>query len=224
MSAEPKPPAPHAAGPGNPVAGRDGEGKWLVRHVRQHPKKIISLLCPVLVLVGIGVWSQQVNRDFQCVLKSGQPFKRHPQSVGRRDTELARSRYDKGDCVAAETLYRRALAARERELGDAHPDTLISVHDLAGVLKVKGDLAGAEVLYRRALTGWERTLGSEHGYTCGCQYNLADLLRNQGELKEAESLTRQLYGRWLTNLGAEHGNTQTAKRLLDEITAKLPVK
>ena len=49
MSTEPKPPAPHAAGPDPPVAGRDSEGNWLARRFRQNLTAIVGLLCTFLL-------------------------------------------------------------------------------------------------------------------------------------------------------------------------------
>ena len=40
----------------------------------------------------------------------------------------------------AEPLYRRAVAAKEQQLGRDHPSTLISVNNLAGLLKSQGKL------------------------------------------------------------------------------------
>ena len=43
----------------------------------------------------------------------------------------------------AEALYRRALAGREAHLGANHPETLGSMHNLAGLLWQQGKLAEA---------------------------------------------------------------------------------
>ena len=43
----------------------------------------------------------------------------------------------------AEGLYRRALAGWEDQLGLLHPDTLISVYNLADLLEAKGSFAEA---------------------------------------------------------------------------------
>ena len=56
-----------------------------------------------------------------------------------------------GPLREAEPLYRRALEARERVLGKEHPDTLISVNNLAGLYQAQGRYGEAEPLYRRAL-------------------------------------------------------------------------
>ena len=45
--------------------------------------------------------------------------------------------------LQAEELYRRALTGREDQLGPVHPDTLISVYNLAKLLEAKGSFAEA---------------------------------------------------------------------------------
>ena len=52
--------------------------------------------------------------------------------------------------MACAHVCRRALETREEVLGPKHPDTLLSVNNLAILLKAKGDRAGAEPLYRCA--------------------------------------------------------------------------
>ena len=97
----------------------------------------------------------------------GHPHER--QQPGRRCYEA------KGDYAAAEPLYRRALAGREKALGPDHPDTLTSVNNLAVLLQAKGDYAAAEPLYRRALAGREKALGPDHPDTLRSVDNLAEL-------------------------------------------------
>jgi tetratricopeptide (TPR) repeat protein len=65
----------------------------------------------------------------------------------------------------AEPLYQRALAARERVLGAEHPDTLVSVNNLAGLYERQGRYGEAEPLYQRALEGFRRKLGDAHPHT-----------------------------------------------------------
>ena len=51
--------------------------------------------------------------------------------------------------VGAKPLYERALAIREKALGAEHPDTAISLSNLAGLLRAQGDVVGALPLQRR---------------------------------------------------------------------------
>ena len=92
----------------------------------------------------------------------------------------------------AEPLYRRALEARERTLGAEHPNTLLSVNNLALCLQGMGMLKDAEPLYRRALEAQERTLGAEHPHTLLSVNNLAECLRAMGLPKDAEPLCRRV--------------------------------
>ena len=59
--------------------------------------------------------------------------------------------FQRGDCAAAEPLFRQALEARERTLGKEHPDTIGSANNLVKLLMQKRDYSGAEPLLRRVL-------------------------------------------------------------------------
>ena len=65
------------------------------------------------------------------------------------------------------------MEASERTLGAEHPDTLVSVNELAVCLEAMGLRKDAELLYRRALEASERTLGAEHPHTLVFAQNLA---------------------------------------------------
>ena len=98
---------------------------------------------------------------------------------------------DQGKLAEAEPLYRRALAGKEAQLGEAHPSTLNTINNLANLLRNQGKLAEAEPLYRRALAGREAQLGEAHPDTLMSLNNLANLLKKQGKLAEAEPLHRR---------------------------------
>ena len=78
-------------------------------------------------------------------------------------------------------------------LGPEHPDTAMSLNNLAGLLQAQGDLAGARPLYERALAIREKVLGPEHPDTAMSLNNLAVLLQAQGDLAGARPL---LNARW----------------------------
>ncbi|MER7280722.1 tetratricopeptide repeat protein [Dactylosporangium sp. NPDC000244] len=52
--------------------------------------------------------------------------------------------------------------SRWRALGDDHPDTLMSVSNLASAYVSAGDLGRAISLFEQALTGCRRVLGDDH--------------------------------------------------------------
>jgi tetratricopeptide (TPR) repeat protein len=56
-------------------------------------------------------------------------------------------------------LYERALAPRERVLGADHPDTALSLNNLAGLYQAQGAYERALPLYERALAICKRVLG-----------------------------------------------------------------
>ena len=57
------------------------------------------------------------------------------------------------------------LAARRRVLGEEHPDTLISVSDLAMSLSLQAKYADAEAMLEAALEALRRVLGDAHPKT-----------------------------------------------------------
>ena len=59
--------------------------------------------------------------------------------------------HDQEKYEAAEEMNRRVLDSRERILGPEHPDTLVSVNNLARVLCAQGKYEAAEEMNRRAL-------------------------------------------------------------------------
>ncbi|MFB9236245.1 tetratricopeptide repeat protein, partial [Plantactinospora siamensis] len=56
-------------------------------------------------------------------------------------------------------LYEATLVARERVLGEEHPDTLASRNNLAAAYQAAGRLGEAIPLYEATLVACERVLG-----------------------------------------------------------------
>ena len=111
-----------------------------------------------------------------------------------------------GDLVAA----RRALAIREKQLGPDHPDTAISLGNLANLLEAQGDLAAARPLHERALAIREKRLGPDHPDTAASLSNLARLLRAQGDLAAARTLYERALAIYEKQLGPDHPDTATS--------------
>ena len=87
-------------------------------------------------------------------------------------------------------------------LGDRHPSTLISVHNLGHLLKAKGDLAAAEPLFREELEVLRETLGNRHPDTLTAIGNLGLLLQDKGDDDAAEPLLRE----WAIGYDADLGS------------------
>ena len=112
-----------------------------------------------------------------------------------------------GAYALAQPYLDRALALRERGLGPQHPQTAISLNNLAELYRAQGNYAAVRPLYERALAMSERGLGPEHPQTALSLNNLAALYYAQGNHEAA----RPLYDRALAlrerGLGPEHPQT-----------------
>ena len=75
-----------------------------------------------------------------------------------------------------------------RGAGAQHPDTLLAVNNLAGLLQDQDRLAEAEPLYREAVKSSRESLGARHADTLDAVENLAILLDEKGRPKEAAKL------------------------------------
>ena len=88
---------------------------------------------------------------------------------------------------------------RREALGNRHPHTLNSIHNLGVLLRAKGDIAAAEPLLREALEGRRASLSSGHPATLVSIRNLRALLifRWLNTIKGLLSLDIMLLIRWL---------------------------
>jgi Flp pilus assembly protein TadD len=62
-------------------------------------------------------------------------------------TNLAAIAYRRDRADGAEAFYRRALAIKERRLGDRHPELAILLNNLAVLATARGDRRRAATLY-----------------------------------------------------------------------------
>ena len=72
---------------------------------------------------------------------------------------------DQGEYEKAELLFLEVLAIREQILGDSHPRTATSLHNLALLYYNQDKFEQAEPLFQRALTLREQLFGREHPRT-----------------------------------------------------------
>ncbi len=108
----------------------------------------------------------------------------------------------------ARGLCRKALAIRERVLGEEHPDTAASYNNLAGVYASQGEYGKAEVLYKKALAIRERVLGEEHPDTATSYNNLAYVYERQGRYEIAINYYCKAYSVFVCRLGIDHPHTK----------------
>jgi tetratricopeptide (TPR) repeat protein len=112
-----------------------------------------------------------------------------------------------GEARVALPFYQRALDIRERVLGPDHPDTLISLSNLALGLQTFGDAAAALPLNRRALDARERVFGPDHADTIVSVNNLALCVQELGDAAAALPLHRRALNTQERVLGPDHPDT-----------------
>jgi tetratricopeptide (TPR) repeat protein len=91
--------------------------------------------------------------------------------------------------------------------GHEHPDTLISMANLASTYWNQGHWKEAEELDLQVMETRKRVLGQEHLATLVSMANLASTYQNQGRWKEAEELEVQVMETSKRVLGQEHPDT-----------------
>jgi tetratricopeptide (TPR) repeat protein len=91
-------------------------------------------------------------------------------------------------CVRSLPLYERSLAIKEAKLGLDHPDTAVTLNNLAGLHKVMGKHAEALSLYERSLAIAEAKLGPDHPDTA---VTLDEEMKAAKKFQEALQVAKQ---------------------------------
>ncbi len=113
----------------------------------------------------------------------------------------------RGEPRPALPLAERAHQTYLDQLGDDHPDTLISANNLANRLAALGDHGAARTLDEDTLTRRRRILGDDHPNTLTSANNLANRLAELGEHGAARTLDEDTLTRRRRILGDEHPDT-----------------
>jgi tetratricopeptide (TPR) repeat protein/CHAT domain-containing protein len=108
----------------------------------------------------------------------------------------------------AETLFKRALAIKEKALGPDHAELADIAINLADLYQKQGRFPEAEHLLKRVLTIHEKTFGPDHAEVADALLALAEVYRKQGRASEADLMTKRSRGisafTEMKALGAEH--------------------
>ncbi|MEU3979064.1 tetratricopeptide repeat protein [Streptomyces sp. NPDC026672] len=107
----------------------------------------------------------------------------------------------------AEAEYRAVLDVQRLVIGEDHPDTLTTRHNLAYTLRDRGLLDQAETVYQGVLAARRRILGEGHQKTLVTRNQLARVHREQGRYDEAEAEFRSVLEAQRGTVGAEHPDT-----------------
>ncbi|BAY28681.1 peptidase-like protein [Nostoc carneum NIES-2107] len=149
-----------------------------------------------------------------------------PQLLAQQSAELAEAKqlnqqveqlYQQGKYSEAIPIAERALAIREKILGQEHPDVAESLNNLALLYSSQGNYAKAEPLYHRSLAIWEKVLGKEHPDVANSLNNLAALYQVQGNYDKAETLYLRSLAIREQVMGKEHPDVATSQNNLAEL-------
>ncbi|KAA8895944.1 hypothetical protein FN846DRAFT_301079 [Sphaerosporella brunnea] len=110
----------------------------------------------------------------------------------------------------AEGLARKSTKVRTHLLGQEHPDTLISMDNLAMTYMGQRRWREAEELQVKVIQTRKRVLGQEHPATLTSMNDLASTYLSQGRLREAEELQVKVIQTRKRVLGQEHPDTLTS--------------
>jgi CHAT domain-containing protein/F0F1-type ATP synthase beta subunit len=127
-----------------------------------------------------------------------------------RLSEQAVQLYQQGQYAAAIPLAERALAIREKVLGEEHSLVATSLNNLALLYQAQGNYSQAEPLYQRSLAIYEKVLGKEHSLVATSLNNLALLYQAQGNYSQAEPLYQRSLAIYEKVLGKEHPDVATS--------------
>ena len=112
----------------------------------------------------------------------------------------------------------QALEASRQRLGEAHPNTLKAMNNLAQTLRAQGDVAGARALHERVLQVSTRVLGKEHPDTSSAAWDLHRTLADDGDASAARHVLEENV-LWLAERdpGSLAGNQQQIRQNLSEM-------
>ena len=125
-------------------------------------------------------------------------------------TALGRFWKGRGAYAQAEPWWEQSLAVARERLGKDHPDTALSLNNLAILYESQGRYGEAEPLLTQALEIHRRVMGEDHPYRFQSLSNLAAFYRDQGRYGEAEPLLIQALEISRCGLGEDHSITASS--------------
>ena len=126
--------------------------------------------------------------------------------------------YDnQGDYPKALEYHLKALAIREKALGQDHPDVAMSYNNIGIVYSYQGDYPRSLEYHLKALSIWEKVLGQGHPNVATSYNNIGSVYYNQGDNPKALECFLKALAIWEKTLGREHPNTRTVKENIEYV-------
>lgn len=122
--------------------------------------------------------------------------------------------YQQGEFSKAKPIAIEQLRIRKSILGLKHPDTVISLNNLAAIYQATSDYTKALPLYQQSLGISKEILGKEHPDTATTHNDLAMLYQAIGDYSKALPLLKQSLEIRKKVLGLEHPDTVTSLKNL----------
>ncbi|WP_405992294.1 tetratricopeptide repeat protein [Streptomyces sp. NBC_00986] len=138
-------------------------------------------------------------------------------SAGRAADLAARYLLVRGLFDQARSEFEAVLAHVRVSLGDTHPDTLTTRHNLASVLHEQGELEQARSEFEAILAHERVSLGDTHPSTLTVRHELARVLHDQGESEQARSEFEAILAHWRVSLGDTHPSTLATRHELARV-------
>ena len=107
----------------------------------------------------------------------------------------------------AKQLYKCMMKERIKRLGENHPFTLTTMHNLASTYRRVGKLEKAENLELKVLEVRKANYGEEHPDTVSTMNSLAIIYQKQGRMNDAEKLQEKVMEGKKVTLGENHPDT-----------------
>ena len=101
----------------------------------------------------------------------------------------------------------RSWKVRKSKLGEDHPDTLVSMGNLAGYYDSLGDSTKAAEMGEQCWKVGKSTLGEDHPDTLASMSNLAGYHNRLGDSRKAAEMGEQCWKTGKSTLGEDHPNT-----------------
>lgn len=114
---------------------------------------------------------------------------------------------DRGIMIDMEPMAVKAMKAYKKVFGAEHPDTLMSMGNLAATFWRLGRFQEAETLGIQVVENKKRILGAEHPDTLTWMNNLASIISDLGRFQESERLEAQVVESSKRLLGEDHPDT-----------------
>jgi len=127
-----------------------------------------------------------------------------PLEVAAMQNTLGMSLLGLGEASLAVEVFQKALATRKAKLGPDHPDTLISMNELAWACQDSGQLAKAVTLYEETLEKSRAKLGPDHPDSVIVIHNLATAYQDRGQPAKAVTLLEETLQKQKAKLAPDH--------------------